>query len=165
MDYPALSARINALTEGETDQIALMATLACEIHHSDGRFDWTGFYRVTAPEVLKIGPYQGGHGCLVIPFSRGVCGAAARSGQVQLVADVDAFPGHIACASSTRSELVLPVRDGAGRLIAVLDIDSDQPDAFTQADATALGDILDKVFRRTGGMHDPSLASRRAAPA
>ncbi len=86
-----------------------MATLACEeIHHSDDRFDWTGFYRVTEPEVLKIGPYQGGHGCLVIPFSRGVCGAAARTRQAQLVPDVDAFPGHIACASSTRSELVLP---------------------------------------------------------
>lgn len=150
MDYPALRARIIALTNGETDQIALMATLACEVHHSDSRFDWTGFYRVTAPGVLKIGPYQGGHGCLVIPFSRGVCGAAARSGQVQLVGDVDAFPGHIACASSTRSELVLPVRDGTGRLIGVLDIDSDQPDAFTQTDATALGDILEMVFGRTG---------------
>ena len=78
-DYDALSARIRALTKDETDQVALMATLACEIHNSDDRFDWTGFYRVVAPELLKIGPYQGGHGCLVIPFSRGVCGAAARS--------------------------------------------------------------------------------------
>ncbi len=108
-DYDALHARIRALTEGETDEVALMATLACEIHHSDERFDWTGFYRVVAPELLKIGPYQGGHGCLVIPFSRGVCGAAARSGEVQIVADVEAFPGHIACSSSTRSEIVLPV--------------------------------------------------------
>jgi GAF domain-containing protein len=103
---------------------------------------------VTEPEVLKIGPYQGGHGCLVIPFSRGVCGAAARTGEVQLVADVDAFPGHIACASSTRSEVVLPVRNGAGETIAVLDIDSDQPDAFTQADADALVQILADVFGR-----------------
>ena len=101
-DYTDLSARIRALTHGETDEVSLMATLACEIHHSDPRFDWTGFYRVTGPELLKIGPYQGGHGCLVIPFARGVCGAAARSGQVQLVPDVDAFPDHIACASSTR---------------------------------------------------------------
>ncbi|KKL14908.1 hypothetical protein LCGC14_2510970, partial [marine sediment metagenome] len=108
-DYTALSATIASLTEGETDQVALMATLACELHHADDRFDWTGFYRVTEPGLLKIGPYQGGHGCLVIPFERGVCGAAARSGQVQLVADVEAFPGHIACASSTRSEIVLPV--------------------------------------------------------
>jgi L-methionine (R)-S-oxide reductase len=148
LDYNALGARIVALTEGETDTVALMATLACEVHHADARFDWTGFYRVTAPDILKIGPYQGGHGCLVIPFSRGVCGACARTGQVQLVADVEAFEGHIACASSTRSELVLPVRDGAGRLIAVFDIDSDQPDAFTLTDADALGAILSQVFSR-----------------
>ena len=148
LDYDALGARIEALTEGETDAVALMATVACEVHHSDDRFDWTGFYRVTAPEMLKIGPYQGGHGCLVIPFSRGVCGACARTGEVQLVADVEAFEEHIACASSTRSELVLPVHDGAGRLIAVFDIDSDTPDAFTPADADALGAILSQVFSR-----------------
>ncbi len=148
LDYESLAARIYALTEGETDAVALMATLACEVHHSDDRFNWTGFYRVTAPDMLKIGPYQGGHGCLVIPFSRGVCGACARTGEVQLVPDVEAFEGHIACASSTRSELVLPVRDGAGRLIAVFDIDSDQPDAFSQTDAEALGAILSQVFAR-----------------
>lgn len=148
VDYSALSKSINALTEGETDVVALMATIACEVHHSDSRFDWTGFYRVTAPEVLKIGPYQGGHGCLVIPFSRGVCGAAARTEQSQLVSDVDAFEGHIACASSTKSELVLPVWDGAGRLIGVFDIDSDQPNAFTAQDAEELGRILQSVFDR-----------------
>ena len=146
IDYDALSARIRALTKDETDQVALMATLACEIHHADDRFDWTGFYRVVAPELLKIGPYQGGHGCLVIPFSRGVCGAAARTGQIQLVPDVDAFPGHIACAGSTRSEIVLPVFGQGGRLIGVLDIDSDQPDAFTQDDADRLAAILKEVF-------------------
>ncbi|MBK4214482.1 GAF domain-containing protein [Paracoccus caeni] len=145
-DYDALTARIRALTHGETDEIALMATLACEIHHSDDRFDWTGFYRVTAPDLLKIGPYQGGHGCLVIPFSRGVCGAAARTRQTQLVPDVDAFPGHIACASSTRSEIVLPVLGAKGRLLGVLDIDSNQPDAFTEEDATRLAAILEEVF-------------------
>ncbi len=146
VDYQTLAKTIAALTEGEVDAVALMATVACEVHHSDDRFDWTGFYRVTAPELLKIGPYQGGHGCLVIPFSRGVCGAAARTGEVQLVADVDAFPGHIACASSTRSELVLPVWNGAGRLLGVFDIDSNQPDAFTQADADALSAILKDSF-------------------
>ncbi|MEC7965032.1 MAG: GAF domain-containing protein, partial [Pseudomonadota bacterium] len=112
VDYDTLSKTIASLVEGESDEVAIMATLACEVHHSDDRFDWTGFYRVTAPELLKIGPYQGGHGCLVIPFARGVCGAAARTGEVQLVPDVEAFPGHIACASSTRSELVLPVWNG-----------------------------------------------------
>jgi L-methionine (R)-S-oxide reductase len=146
VDYPTLSKTIAALTTGETDEVALMATLACEIHHADDRFDWTGFYRNVGDETLKIGPYQGGHGCLVIPFSRGVCGAAARTGEIQLVADVDAFPGHIACASSTRSEIVLPVWNAQGDLIGVLDIDSDQPDAFTEADADGLSAILRRVF-------------------
>lgn len=146
LDYTTLTKTITALTEGETDAVALMATVACEVHHADDRFDWTGFYRVVAPELLKIGPYQGGHGCLVIPFSRGVCGACARTGEVQLVPDVEAFPGHIACASSTRSELVLPVRNGAGDVIAVFDIDSDQPDAFTETDAAQMQVILDQVF-------------------
>jgi L-methionine (R)-S-oxide reductase len=145
-DYPALAARIRSLTEGEEDVVALMATVACEVHHSDDRFDWTGFYRVVAPELLKIGPYQGGHGCLTIPFARGVCGAAARTRSVQLVPDVEAFPGHIACASSTRSELVLPVFGAAGALLGVLDIDSDGPDAFTPEDARALAAILAETF-------------------
>jgi L-methionine (R)-S-oxide reductase len=79
LDYPGLAARIRALTEGETDTVALMATVVCEVHHADPRFDWTGFYRVTAPELLKIGPYQGGHGCLVIPFSRAVSAGPARA--------------------------------------------------------------------------------------
>jgi GAF domain-containing protein len=147
-DYALLSKTIAALTEGETDTIALMATVACEVHHSDDRFDWTGFYRVTAPRLLKIGPYQGGHGCLVIPFDRGVCGAAARTGEIQLVPDVDTFPGHIACSSSTRSEIVLPVRNASGDLIGVFDIDSDQPDAFTEEDSRQLDAILSAVFAR-----------------
>ncbi|WP_397542569.1 GAF domain-containing protein [Roseovarius salis] len=148
IDYDTAASTIMALADGEADVIALMATLACELHHADDRFDWTGFYRVTEPGMLRIGPYQGGHGCLTIPFSRGVCGAAARTGEVQLVDDVCAFPGHIACSASTRSEIVLPVRDGQGRLIGVLDIDSDRPAAFTGKDAQGLGAILDAVFGR-----------------
>lgn len=148
VDYPTLSKTIAALTDGEDDPVALMATVTCEVHHSDDRFNWTGFYRVVGPELLKIGPYQGGHGCLVIPFDRGVCGAAARTGRVQLVPDVDAFPGHIACASSTRSELVLPVWNSAGELIAVFDIDSDRPDAFDHADADGLAAVLAEIFAR-----------------
>ena len=101
---------------------------------------------MTAPELLKIGPYQGGHGCLVIPFSRGVCGAAARTGVVQLVADVNAFEGHIACASSTQSEVVLPVWNDEGTLLGVFDIDSNQPAAFTQEDADQLAAILKSTF-------------------
>ncbi len=148
IDYEDLRKVLAALTAGEDDVVALMATVACEVHHRDDRFDWTGFYRVVAPELLKIGPYQGGHGCLVIPFARGVCGAAARTGAVQLVDDVEAFDGHIACASSTRSELVLPVWNTAGDLLGVFDIDSDQPAAFDAADAAALTTILAEVFAR-----------------
>ena len=147
--YSDLAKTIEALTAGETDEVALMATVACEVHHADDRFDWTGFYRVVEPEVLKIGPYQGGHGCLVIPFARGVCGAAARTQEIQLVPDVEAFEGHIACSSSTRSEIVLPVFNGSGDLIGVFDIDSNQPDAFTEEDATELSVILAAVFRRS----------------
>lgn len=153
VDYDTLTQTLLALTDGETDPVALMATVVCEVHHSDQRFDWTGFYRVTEPGLLKIGPYQGVHGCLAIPFDRGVCGAAARTGQAQLVADVEAFDGHIACASSTRSEPVVPVRDGAGQIIAVFDIDSNQPDAFTQKDADRLQVILNQIFARYGIYH------------
>ena len=115
VEYRVLAQTIAALTQGEDDVVSLMATVACEVHHADDRFDWTGFYRVVGPELLKIGPYQGGHGCLVIPFSRGVCGAAARTGQVQLVPDVEIFAGHIACSSSTRSEISIAIlRQGRG---------------------------------------------------
>lgn len=146
VDYKVLAKVIASLTKGETDVVSLMATVACEVHRSDTRFDWTGFYRNVGGEILKIGPYQGGHGCLVIPFSRGVCGAAARTGQIQLVADVDAFAGHIACASSTRSEVVLPVFDRSGDLLGVFDIDSNQINAFDQEDADGLAAILALVF-------------------
>lgn len=146
IDYPNLAKTLSALTEGELDTISLMATTACEVHAADDRFHWTGFYRVVAPELLKIGPYQGGHGCLVIPFSRGVCGAAARTLEPQIVADVNAFAGHIACSSSTRSELVLPVLNAEGTLLGVFDIDSDWPDAFSQHDANEMSAILADVF-------------------
>ncbi len=148
VNYDDLGKTIAALTDGETDLVALMATVVCEVHHSDDRFDWTGFYRNVGDGLLKIGPYQGGHGCLTIPFSRGVCGAAARSGQVQLVADVEVFVDHIACASSTRSELVLPVFDHAGALLGVFDIDSDQAGAFDQVDADQMAKMLAMVFGR-----------------
>jgi L-methionine (R)-S-oxide reductase len=146
MDYDELAASIAALCHGETDAVALMATVVCEIHTTHPLSDWTGFYRVVGPELLKIGPYQGGHGCLVIPFSRGVCGAVARTGEALIVPDVEDFPGHIACSSSTRSELVLPVWDGQGVLIGVLDLDSNTPAAFTEVDAARLATILADVF-------------------
>jgi len=137
---------IRAICTDEDDVIAKMATICCELFSADPRMDWVGFYRNIGKEILKVGPYQGGHGCLTIPFSRGVCGAAATERRTQLVADVSLFPGHIACASSTRSEIVLPVFDGDGALLGVLDIDSNQPDAFTVQDQAVLESMLCEVF-------------------
>jgi GAF domain-containing protein len=147
-DYREVAQRIRAVCNGEDDAVALMATVACELFQAFDDFDWVGFYRVVAPGLLKVGPYQGGHGCLVVPFDRGVCGAAARERRTQVVEDVDAFPGHIACAASTRSEIVVPVFNAAGELVAVLDVDSDTPAAFEAADAVALERLVAEVFGR-----------------
>ncbi len=144
-DYPTVAKTIASLCAGEADAIAKMATISCELYNTLDGFDWVGFYRVVEPELLKIGPYQGGHGCLVIPFSRGVCGACARTKTTQIVPDVDAFDGHIACSTSTKSEIVLPVFQG-GELIAVLDIDSDMKDSFDTNDQRALERILEDAF-------------------
>ncbi len=146
IDYAELDQRLSALCDRETDPIALMASIACEVYQGDDRFDWVGFYRNMGSQTLKIGPYQGGHGCLDIRFDQGVCGAAARTRNIQSVADVNSFAGHIACASSTKSELVIPVVNGANALLGVFDIDSDQPDAFTDLDAHALDRLLRKLF-------------------
>jgi GAF domain-containing protein len=139
---------IEGLLDGEDDAVAAMATVVAELHHAFEAWHWTGFYRVTTPGQLVIGPYQGGHGCLRIPFSRGVCGAAARSGRTQLVPDVHAFPDHIACSSSTRSEIVVPVRRPDGAVIGVLDVDSDLPAAFDDLDQTALEELCDALGER-----------------
>jgi GAF domain-containing protein len=132
--YEEVRARLEHLLVDEDDWIAALATIACELHTAFDHFDWTGFYRVTRPELLVIGPYQGGHGCLRIPFSRGVCGAAARTRRTQRVDDVAVFPDHIACSSTTRSEIVVPVVSPSGAVLAVLDVDSDRPAAFTDVD-------------------------------
>lgn len=139
--YAEVLARIRSLIAGEADEIAVMATIVAELHHHLDHFDWTGFYRVTSPGVLKIGPYQGGHGCLTIPFARGVCGKCAREARTQLVPDVTAVPDHIACASTTRSEIVVPVLDAANRVRAVLDVDSDTLAAFDHVDAEHLATV------------------------
>lgn len=136
-----IQSRITALTAGETDAVALMATLACELHHHFPHFHWTGFYRVVAPGMLKIGPYQGGHGCLAIPFARGICGRCAREEKTVIIPDVEREEDHIACSSTTRSEIVVPVLDAEGKLRAVLDVDSDFPDAFGENDARFLEGI------------------------
>lgn len=143
--YAAVRQRLDALTDGEDDPVALMATIACELHQAMPHFHWTGFYRVTAAELLKIGPYQGGHGCLRIPFGKGVCGTAARERRTVVVDDVDRFPGHIACSASTRSEIVVPVMDARGAVIAVLDVDSHLPAAFDEVDQRELEAICGRI--------------------
>jgi L-methionine (R)-S-oxide reductase len=146
--YAEVRARVAELLSGEDDWIAALSTLSCELHHAFSYFDWTGFYRVVAPDLLVIGPYQGGHGCLRIPFSRGVCGAAARTRTTQLVDDVSKRSDHIACASSTRSEIVVPVLSPSGEVLAVLDVDSDTQAAFDATDQAELEAICAELGRR-----------------
>ena len=126
--------RIESLLDDETDWVSAMSTVVCELHNSFEHFHWTGFYRTVEPNLLKIGHYEGGHGCLVIPFDKGICGAAATTGETQDVPDVHARPEHIACSSSTLSEVVVPVKDSEGNVVAVLDLDSDLPAAFSSED-------------------------------
>ena len=140
--YQRVAKEIRATLEGEMDLIASMATIACLLHHSFDYFFWTGFYRVVAPGKLLVGPYQGTLGCLHISFDRGVCGAAARREATIIVPDVHQFPGHIACDSNSKSEIVVPVFDGQGDLIAVLDVDSAEYDAFDEVDKRYLEEIV-----------------------
>lgn len=146
--YAAVAEEIAAVLEGEPNRTARMATVVSMLAASFDSFFWTGFY-VVDPEKereLVVGPYQGTLGCLRIAFGRGVCGAAAASGQTQLVPDVHAFPGHIACDSRSASEVVVPVFGPAGQLIAVLDVDSTEPAAFDDVDAEWLERILKDTF-------------------
>jgi L-methionine (R)-S-oxide reductase len=136
--YAELRGRLDALLEGEDDWIAALATIVCELHSAFDYYDWTGFYRAVKPGLLVVGPYQGGHGCLRIPFSRGVCGAAARTGRTQRIDDVRSFPDHIACSATTRSEIVVPIVSPAGSMLAVLDVDSNRMAAFDEVDELEL---------------------------
>ncbi len=143
--YASAQQRILALCEGEKDEVALMASIAGVLHHEMEHFFWTGFYRVI-DGGLVIGPYQGPVGCLRIPFGKGVCGTAAEMGETQVVEDVHAFPGHIACDARSKSEIVVPVRDRKGDVIAVLDIDSEEVANFDEEDREALEAMLASVF-------------------
>ena len=144
-----ITACILALCSSEDDEIAIMATVAGELYHGVNGFDWVGFYRVVGPDLLKVGPYQGRHGCLVIPFGRGVCGEAAQDKKIKIVDDVKKFNGHIACSDTTRSEMVIPCFEKNGELLGVLDIDSDQPAFFTKQDADDLDRLMRKLFMET----------------
>ena len=146
--YAALAQEIAAVLDGEPDRTARMAVVAGMLAQTFPHFFWTGFYRVdpTRPGELVLGPYQGTLGCLRIPFGKGVCGAAAERRETVVVEDVHAFPGHIACDSRSASEIVCPVFDAAGGLIAVLDVDAEIPAAFDAIDAEALNRILAQAF-------------------
>ena len=134
MDHNEVYQRITSILEGEDDWVTAMATVVCEMHNAFDHYHWTGFYRTTSPGLLKIGPYQGGHGCLHIPFDKGICGAAARTGETQDVPNVHVRAEHIACSSSTNSEIVVPIKNATGDVIAVLDLDSDDFAAFSKDD-------------------------------
>ena len=135
--YEEATAKLRGLLEGETDDLVIMASVAAVLHDTLPHYFWTGFYRVV-DEELVIGPYQGTPACLRIAKGRGVCGTAWETGETQVVEDVHAFPGHIACDARSESEIVVPWRNGAGEIIAVLDVDSTLPAAFDSVDQRAL---------------------------
>lgn len=140
--YAELSEHAEVILKDTDDEISAMATLSALIHHAFGHL-WTGFYRVVVPgQLLRVGPYQGSLGCLEIAFGRGVCGTAAAEMKTVIVPDVREFPGHITCDARSRSEIVVPVTDGRGDLIAVLDVDSERPDAFNSDDQRGLETLV-----------------------
>ncbi|HTE47939.1 MAG TPA: GAF domain-containing protein [Gemmatimonadaceae bacterium] len=139
--YAQLHAYVLIVLAGIDDDIAGMATISALTHHAFG-FLWTGFYRVVGPDLLRVGPYQGTLGCLDITFGRGVCGTAAAERRTIVVPDVERFPGHIACDARAKSEIVVPVFDKTGTLIAVFDVDSEKRGTFDQQDADGLERML-----------------------
>ena len=153
--YALLEVQLGHVLAGIDDRIAAMATVAALVHHGFGHL-WTGFYQVVDPgRLLRVGPYQGTLGCLEIPIGHGVCGAAAAGRKTVIVPDVAAFDGHIVCDARARSEIVVPVFDSSGGLIAVLDVDSEVIGAFDARDARGLERIV-SLFSRASGDRDPS---------
>ncbi len=146
--YRETAKEIAAVLDGETNLTTRMATVSNILHHAFEHYFWTGFYVVDPekPGELVVGPYQGTLGCLRIPFGKGVCGTAAATGETQIVEDVHAFPGHIACDARSASEIVLPVVDASGTLIAVFDVDSDRKAMFDETDREGLEAILRASF-------------------
>ena len=138
--YRLLERQVAALLEGETDAIAKMANVAAVLHETFG-FWWTGFYRVAGDELV-LGPFQGPVACMHIPFGKGVCGTAWKRNETVVVPDVEQFPGHIACSSASRSEIVVPVHGADGAVTAVLDIDSDRLATFDEEDKVWLEKIV-----------------------
>jgi len=141
--YAQLLAQARALVHGESDRIANAANLSALVYHALPQLNWVGFYFFDGTELV-VGPFQGLPACVRIPLHKGVCGAAASSGQTQRVEDVNAFPGHIACDSASRSELVVPLFHD-GRLVGVFDIDSPVPARFDADDQAGL-EAIAEVF-------------------
>ena len=141
--YKLLVSQIEALIDGEKDTIAIMSNVAAAIHQTMG-FWWTGFYRVVADELV-LGPFQGPVACMHIPYGKGVCGTAWQRGETVIVPDVEQFPGHIACSSESKSEIVVPVFDKDGKVMAVLDIDSEHLATFDDIDRKYLEDICQLI--------------------
>ena len=141
--YRLLTEQVRSLIEGETDVVAVMANVAAAIHETMGFF-WTGFYRVIDDELL-LGPFQGPVACMHIPFGRGVCGSAWQRKETIVVPDVELFPGHIACSSLSRSEIVVPLFSKEGEVTAVLDIDSKELGTFDDTDRHHLEAICSMI--------------------
>ena len=148
--YTQVLQSIRSLVAGETDSIAVMSTIACELFHAFDSFNWVGFYRRVDEQTLKVGPYQGSHGCLTIDINRGVCGACVRTASIQLENDVSQVVDHIACSSETKAEIVLPIMNAIGDVVAVLDIDSIQAGVFDETDVFYLQAIVAIVQRVHG---------------
>lgn len=146
--YSEVLQNIELLIEGETDLVTVMSTVSCELYHAFEHFNWVGFYRRVDESTLKVGPYQGTHGCLTIDIDKGVCGKCAREGKIRIENDVSAIPHHIACSSDTKSEIVIPVKDNEGNVRAVLDIDSTEINSFDKADQKYLKKVCDYLSER-----------------
>lgn len=146
--YRRVEKEILSVLEGETNLTAKMASVTCLLSNVFDQYYWTGFYLVDPEkeDELVVGPYQGTLGCLRIPFGRGVCGVAASTKKTQVVEDVYSFSSHIACDVNTNSEIVVPVFNADGELIAVFDVDSTQHGSFNETDKAHLEAIMEKVF-------------------
>jgi GAF domain-containing protein len=136
---------IGTMIDGEDDLTTVLSTISCELYHAFEHWNWVGFYRRVDERTLKVGPYQGGHGCLTIDMDRGVCGACLREKSIIIIKDVSTVDDHIACSSDTKSEIVLPVIGNSGTVLAVFDLDSTEIGAFDETDKEYLSKVVDWI--------------------
>ena len=143
--YEKVIGTIESMIEGEEDLLATLSTISCELYHAFDHWNWIGFYRRVDERTLKVGPYQGGHGCLTIDMDRGVCGACLREKSIIIIEDVSTVHDHIACSSETKSEIVLPIIDNSGTVLAVFDLDSTEIGAFDETDKEYLSKVVNWI--------------------